>query len=55
MLCSDDVYDAEDAWLDACEAYGQDSPEAEVARKNYRDLKERYHAQCEEEDGEGCA
>jgi hypothetical protein len=49
-LSSDDVYEAEDAWLEAIREYGEDSDEARRARENYDAVRDAYDREREEED-----
>jgi len=49
MISKQDVYDAEDAWSEAVENHGAESPEAEAAWEEYQNLSAARDAQMEEE------
>jgi hypothetical protein len=50
MLCNEDVEALEDAWTDACENYGADSPEAKAAWEAYEEARNAKRQQDEEFD-----
>jgi hypothetical protein len=52
MLCNEDVGELEDAWTDACENHGPDSPEAKAAWEAYVDAREAKREQDEEEEAQ---
>lgn len=49
MITKQDLFDAEDAWTDACENFGNDSDAAQLAWTEYQDLLAESAAQDEDE------
>jgi hypothetical protein len=49
-LCNEDVDELEDAWTDACENYGPDSPEAKAAWEEYEAARDDKREQDEAEE-----